>query len=203
MQFKKEDIRQAIIENATEEFVNKGFKNASMRNIAKKAGIVLSNIYNYFENKDQLFCEVLSPTLTAIGDSMTEHNSDEYLSLDIFTSEEYQCQNLNYFVKLVENNRVGLKLLLFQASGSSLENFRDTFTDQYTRVGMEYVAKMKERYPHVNGQISEFFMHTASAWWLAIIGEIVTHDLSHEQITQFISEYIEFGVAGWKQLLKV
>jgi hypothetical protein len=46
-------------------------------------------------------------------------------------------------------------------------------------------------------------MHTASAWWLAIMGEIVTHNLSHEQITQFISEYIEFGVAGWKQLLKV
>ncbi len=202
MQFKKDVIRQTIISIASQEFINKGFKGASMRVIAQKTCVSLSNIYNYFDNKDQLFCEVLQPTLVAIGDVMTKHNSDEYLSLNIFTSEEYQFQNLNLFVDLIENHRLGLKLLLFQASGSSLENFCDEFTNQYTLGGMEYLKKMKERYPHINDNISEFFMHTASAWWLAIIGEIVTHNLNREQTTQFISEYIEFGVAGWKSVLK-
>ena len=96
-----------------------------------------------------------------------------------------------------------MKLLLFHASGSSLENFRDEFTNQYTLVGMEYLQKMKERHPHINTNISEFFMHTASAGWLAIIGEIVTHNLDHKQTTRFISEYIEFGVAGWKKIMNV
>lgn len=64
MQFKKEDIRQTIIDKAREEFLIKGFKDASLRTIAKDAGVGLSNIYNYFKNKDDLFCEVLAPTLT-------------------------------------------------------------------------------------------------------------------------------------------
>jgi TetR/AcrR family transcriptional regulator, cholesterol catabolism regulator len=202
MQFKKEDIRQTIIDKAREEFLIKGFKDASMRTIAKDAGVGLSNIYNYFKNKDDLFCEVLAPTLTNIREAMTEHNSEKYMSLDIFTSEEYQYQNMNLFVDLLEKSRVGLKLLLFQASGSSLENFREDFTDQYTKTGMLYLMEMKERYPHLNSNISEFFMHTASSWWLSIIGEIVSHNLTNEQTRLFIAEYIEFGVAGWKRIMK-
>ncbi len=199
MQTQKEEVRKIIIEEAREEFIRRGFKDASMRTIAKKSRVGLSNIYNYFRNKDELFCEVLSPVLLAVDETMAEHGNAEYLSSDIFISEEYKRHNLNLFVNLIEKNRVGFKLFLFQASGSSLENFRDDFTDRYSQAGMQYLKEMKKQYPH----ISEFFMHTASSWWLTIIGEIVSHDLNHEQITRFISEYIEFGVAGWKKIMKV
>ncbi|MFT3739345.1 MAG: TetR/AcrR family transcriptional regulator [Breznakibacter sp.] len=202
MQIQKEEIRQLIIEKAREEFETKGFKDASMRTIAQNAGVGLSNIYNYFRNKDELFREVLTPVLKAIDSAMEEHNDLDDLTID-YTSETFQYKNLNLFVGLVEKNRVGLKLLLFQAAGSSFENFRDHFTDRYTQVGMQYLKVLKERYPQVNTDISEFFMHTASSWWLAILGEIVTHDLNHDQITRFISEYIEFGVAGWKRLMRL
>lgn len=203
MQTKKDNIRKNILKIAREEFFDKGFKDASMRTIAKKAGVGLSNIYNYFQNKDEIFLEVLSPLMKAFDKMMIEHNSSENLTLDIFYSEEYFVRQTKQFVDLIVTFKDELKLLLFQSYGSSLENFRDKYTDLHTEIGLEYIQKMKEKYPQVNSNISDFFIHTMSSWWLSIIGEIVSHNLTDEEIEQFIAEYIAFGTAGWKKIMKV
>jgi len=52
---KKADILQA----ASELFVESGYDNASMQMIAKRAGVVPSHIYAFFEDKEALFEEVL------------------------------------------------------------------------------------------------------------------------------------------------
>ena len=66
MQYLKEDVRQHILEAAVEEFVLRGFKNASLRRIAEKAGITAGNIYRYFENKDELLSECLQPLIKTL-----------------------------------------------------------------------------------------------------------------------------------------
>ncbi|MFV0268037.1 MAG: TetR/AcrR family transcriptional regulator [Draconibacterium sp.] len=203
MQVQKEDIRKIILQVARKEFIEKGFKDASMRSIAKDAKVGLSNIYNYFRNKDEIFCEILAGLLKALDNVMEEHNSSQYISIDIFNSEEYMHSQINMFVELINNYKEDLKLLLFKAAGSSLENFRDEITDRHTKTGVEYVALMKQKYPEINGEISEFFIHTMSSWWMSIIAELVMHDLSNSTLENFIREYMEFGTAGWKKVMRV
>jgi AcrR family transcriptional regulator len=203
MQTKKTDVRKVILEVAKVEFLKKGYKNASMRTIAKNTGVGLSNIYNYFKNKDEILEEVLKPLLQAFNIMIEEHNSPEYISLDIFISKEYQQKQINMFVKLILKYREELNLLLFQVHGSSLENFHDEYTNRHTEKGLEYMLKMKEKYPHINTDISDFFMHTISSWWISIIGEIVSHDLEDNEIQKFITEYMEFGTAGWERIMRV
>ena len=55
MQVPKEDIRSRILTVARQQFEKKGYSKASMREMAKLAGIGVGNIYNYFTNKDELF----------------------------------------------------------------------------------------------------------------------------------------------------
>lgn len=204
MQVQKENIRKLILNTARNEFIQKGFKDASMRDIAKKSAVTLSNIYNYFKNKDEIFCEVMSPLLKAFDKLLKEHNSEDYLTTDIFSMKSYQHKMIRDFMLLLKDYGAELKMLLFHANGSSLENFRDTFTDRQTETGIEYVQLMKQKYPQVHTDISYFFMHTMSSWWLTILGEIISHDeLSEKQIKQFLSEYVAFGTAGWKKLMKV
>lgn len=204
MQIQKENIRNIILEVARVEFFANGFKGASMRIIARKAGVGLSNIYNYYANKDEILCEVLNPLLNEFKSMNKDHNSPENISLDIFKSEEFQRKYINIFIHLIKEYRAELKLLLFHSHGSSLENFRDEYIDQHTITGMEYRNKMKEKYPQLNTNISHFFMHTISSWWLSIVGEIVTHDdLSDIEIENFISEYIVFVTGGWERLMDV
>ncbi|WP_217447633.1 TetR/AcrR family transcriptional regulator [Maribellus comscasis] len=203
MQTQKEGIRKIILQVARKEFIEKGFKDASMRNIAKDAKVGLSNIYNYFRNKDEIFREILSGLLSAMDKVMEEHNSPKYISVDIFSSEEYMRSQIDMFVKLIDNYKEDFKLLLFKSSGSSLGNYREEFIELQTQVGKEYIALMKEKFPTINGGVSDFFIHTMSSWWMSIIGELVMHDLSHRELEDFIREYMEFGTAGWKKLMQV
>lgn len=204
MQTQKTNIRRTILQVAKQEFVAHGFKDAAMRSIAKKSGVTLSNIYNYFKNKDEIFCEVLQPLLHAFNQMSENHNSENYLTIDVFTIKSYQRQMIDDFMAILRRNRAELKLLLFQSGGSSLEDFRDTFTDKQTKTGLEYMQLMKAKYPHINSDISTFFIHTISSWWLTLLGEIVTHDeLTETDIETFLSEYVAFGTAGWKKLMQV
>ncbi len=58
----KEETRQAIIAAAKEEFMKKGYDDASMRSIAAKANITVGNIYRYFKNKEELNRCIISET---------------------------------------------------------------------------------------------------------------------------------------------
>ena len=63
----KEELREAIINAAREEFLEHGYEDASMRRIAAKAGITVGNIYRYFRNKEDLSRYILADTSKDIG----------------------------------------------------------------------------------------------------------------------------------------
>ncbi len=203
MQKKKEDIYKSILIVAKKEFLTRGYKNTTMRIIAKQSDVGLSNIYNYFENKDSIFVKVLSPLLEVINTIFDDHNKDECLTLEALESEKIQTQSIKMMVDLVENYRVELKILLFHSYGSSLGNFRDEYAKRYTEVTLEYIEKMKIKHPEINTNISPFLIHTLGSWMLTIIGEIISHnELSHQKIEKFMADFVLFGSAGWKELFK-
>ena len=203
MQIPKDDIRSTILSVARNEFSEKGFKNTSMRSIAKTARVSLSNIYNYFKNKDEIFKEILSPVLSAFDKALADHNDADYINLDVFSSEEYLKKQVDRHLALVDNYKEDLKMLFFKSSGSSLENYQEELIERHTRTGMEYLGLMKRKYPEINADISPFFIHTMCAWFMSSIVELVMHDLSHGQMQQFIREYMEYSTAGWKRLMRV
>lgn len=51
--------RQKIIQAASEAFLQNGYQNASMENIAALAGVAKQTLYNHFGNKDALFVAVV------------------------------------------------------------------------------------------------------------------------------------------------
>lgn len=73
----KEDIREKIITAATEEFLNKGFKNASMREIANQANMTVGNVYRYFKNKQELMNCVITPALLRLNVILKQHSANQ------------------------------------------------------------------------------------------------------------------------------
>ena len=67
MQVQKDDVRNKIIAAATEEFLNAGYQQSSMRNIAAQAGITVGNVYAYFGGKDALFESIISPVWQSLN----------------------------------------------------------------------------------------------------------------------------------------
>lgn len=204
MQVAKAGTRKVLIKTARESFLEKGFNAVSMREISEKSGVGLSNIYNYFRNKDDLLATVLQPFIKAFDKMMEEHNSEENTTVEIFTSEEFQRESIRNFVSLIVKFRKEIKLLFFSSAGSSFENYRDRLIDRNTQTGLQYVELMRGRYPNINTEISPFFIHTTCTWWVGVLEQIAQHDeLTDAEIEQFIGEYVRFGTAGWKALMRV
>lgn len=196
--------RQRILLAAREEFIAYGFRDASLRTIAKEAGITVSNIYNYFNNKDELFRAVLSPLLEAFELMLKQHNSEENMEKYMNTPQRFQDATVKEFLKLTHNFRTELKLLFFHAGGSSLEHYKENITRQQFEISFAYLRSFKEKYPQANENISPFFIRICCTWWIIIFSEIVADDtLSEEELEQGLRDYIIFGTAGWKELMHI
>lgn len=195
-------IRENILKAARTEFTRAGYKGASLRKIAQEVGIVVSNIYNYYESKDDLFRAVLQPLLSDIDRMLYHHNDEEFLTLSVFTDESYQDKMMEDSLTIVRKHRDMLHLALFQSGGSSLENYRNDLIRRQAQIGEEYLRLMKQRFPNLRVDVSPFFVHVQSAWWVTIMGEIAFHqDLTDEEITRSLQEFTLYGTGGWKALL--
>jgi len=91
---------------------------------------------------------------------------------------------------------------LFLEKGYSNVTMREIAHIAETQVSADYFSIMKRKYPELITTFSHFFIHTMCAWWITIIEEIISHHrITSEEIEQFISEYIRFATAGWKELM--
>lgn len=204
MQTLKDHTRKLLLKTAREAFFRKGFKAVSMREISKLSGIGLSNIYNYYPSKDDLLSVVLHPLLEAMNGVLDNHNRDESLSLEIFTSEEYHRKSMQEVMGIITRYRKEFKLLFFDTQDSRFRDYWERWIEKSAAIGMEYLERMKERYPDLHTRISPFFMHFTCSWWINMIKEVVLHEeLTKEEIACFIGEYIHFSTGGWKKLMNV
>lgn len=121
----KEEIRENILKAALQEFFEKGYKTAAMRNIAKQAKIPTGLIYSYYENKEALFDAVLRPVLydwervlTAGGENESHYTDNEIYGL---SKAEIECI-LNLF-----DHRQEFIILIDKSQGTKYKNEKERF----------------------------------------------------------------------------
>ncbi len=196
-------MRKQILRAAREEFIVNGFRDASLRTIARESGISVSNIYNHFEHKDSLFRAVLEPLLLSFDAMLEDHNSEENMDMYVHEIDRYRDTTVASLSELVRQYRMELKLLLFRSAGSSLEHFNQELVDRQCRVGEEYLSRIKQRYPTFSRDVSPLFIRMLSTWWIVLLSEIVSNEhLGIEELERGLSEYLLFSTAGWKALMK-
>lgn len=73
---KRKQSQDAIMDAARDEFIQQGFKGATVQAIADNANMPKANVLYYYQNKENLYHKVLEQTLemwdTAIGDIVLE-----------------------------------------------------------------------------------------------------------------------------------
>ncbi len=200
----RNEIRKKLLEVSRISFMENGYQQTTMRGIANQANVTLSNIYNYFKNKDEILEVILQPLFTEMEQMLGRHNDPYYATTSWFEAEDVsQVEEFKEHVAFIISYREEFKLLLYKCSGSKYENIKDYFIDRYTEVSKEYLNLMKEKYPQVNENISDFFIHTMASWWIQIVSEIVSHNLKEKEILNFLKEYMTFGTGGWKRLMNL
>lgn len=78
--------RRAILDAATEEFTEKGLEKASMRAIAKTAGMTTGAIYTMFDGKEDIYAALLLESLTRLRSYVQEQTERADTPIDKVTA---------------------------------------------------------------------------------------------------------------------
>ena len=203
MQTLKSDIRNRILSAAKEQFVQRGYLKTSMREIADAVHVGVGNLYNYFENKDELFCVILRPVSDALERMLQEHHGAKGADIMLICSEEYLKSAVDEYISLINKHGELMKILLFHSQGSSLETFREDYTSRSTEMVKTWFAEMKEKHPEINVVVSDFMIHLQAVWMFTLFEEMLKHAIDSKEMEYIVHEYILFEIQGWRALLRV
>lgn len=203
MQIIKDDIRRSILRAAQKRFFKNGVRRTSMNDIAQDADVAVGNIYNYFKNKDAIFCEICRPVIEALDRYLVEEvkrtNSQEFYD-DKMQEEEMA----NRFISLIKRYRNELKLLMYESHGTSLQDFFQKYAEAQAVLGKKNIENINEKYPHTNDNISPYFIEVSCKMWYNILEIMVCNEnITEDEIRLLVSNYTAFGTAGWKRLLEI
>lgn len=203
MQVLKGNIRKKILEAAGQLFARKGYAKTSMREVAARAGVGVGNLYHYFPAKDELFTELLRPVLSAFDTMLTRHHGMRGEDIMQMKSEVYLKDCIDEYVTLINRHRDLLGILLFHAQGSSLECFRQEFTDRSTEVVKAWFADMQERHPGIHTSVSDFIIHLHTVWMFTLFEELLMHAVTGKEMENVLHDYILFEIEGWKAITQI
>ena len=97
------DTKQIILEAAEEEFLDKGFGNAKMMSIAKRAGVSHSMLHYHFQTKENLFQKIFQQKIQTLS-QMFEGISEQHLPFNDTIRLFVECQ----FDFIAQNPRLPL-----------------------------------------------------------------------------------------------
>ena len=118
-----------LMKCAKKEFMEKGFQGASLRSICQKAGVTTGALYFFFQDKDDLFCEVVGDFMDRLNVIIREHFSFEVQEMVSGKATEHDessdFESVAQIVHELYNYREEVLLVLTKSQGSSMEHMPD------------------------------------------------------------------------------
>jgi AcrR family transcriptional regulator len=126
MALRIEGLDQKIMLSAQEEFLEYGYKDASINRIAQKAGVTSGAIYIRYKNKDEIFCSLVKTVVDGIDEKLLFYDG-RYTILGKSKSwekiSELDSEVFNWLIDYIFENYDKFKLLICKAEGSSISGF--------------------------------------------------------------------------------
>lgn len=186
MQVLKEEMRRRIYEAAIKEFAEKGFTNASMRDIAKGAGMTVGNLYRYFKDKEALFYNVIEPAYENLMElakksiELVSHSFDN--SFFEFLAEQ--------ILKISKEHKIELLILFEGSAGTKYERAKE---DMMMVVEEFLKGNFLERLKEKNIEIEDMYLFRVIAvGFVEGMTMIAKKFDSDEKLKKVAAQYISF-----------
>lgn len=124
MKKEEQNTRELLLKAGREEFLEKGFERASLRKICEKAGVTTGAVYFFFENKEDLFCQLVEPALAQMRRMAEELTEAELCEISSGPDSDVK------FVELLWNYHKEVQLLLEKSAGTRYADFKNEIFSQ-------------------------------------------------------------------------
>ena len=188
---------------AKAEFLEKGFRTASLRNIVKTAGVTTGAFYGYYKSKEELFDALVGEQYNTLMEryqdairrsaSRTPEQQRAAVGVDsgafMTMMTEYACDHRDEF-----------KLLICCSEGTQYENMIHEMVEIETQATREFV-KVMEAAGAPEYKVDPYLEHMLFSGLFSAFFEIIVHDMPKEQALENVQELLAFYTAGWKKIM--
>lgn len=193
-----------ILQSAMNEFTEYGFEQASVRTIAKNAGVTPGAIYKHFKSKEDIFKAIVCPVL--------DHLNKRNIELTNQAIEEIKSNGLECFEKKSDNSNEELLGFIYENSsvfnllfncsqGTEFESIRHDLVNLEVQGAKKLIAVLKEKDIAVN-DLNDDELHILYTMACTPLFEIITHQYSYENALNFIDMMEAAMNFGWGRIIK-
>ena len=186
-----------------EEFLEKGFLEASLRQIVKHAGVTTGAFYGYFSSKQALFASIVEPHAA----KMMSRYVDAHIAFSELPAEKHpehmsveSDSYIHWLVDYICENRKPVKLLICRAEGTGYENFIHDMVEIEVDSTFKYFETLRGLGKDIP-ELTPSLCHLIASGMLGGIFEIVIHDIPREQAMRDVEQLQAFYTAGWLKLM--
>ncbi len=199
MSYSSELTKERIILSAKEEFLKKGFVNANLREIAKKAKVTTGALYNHFKNKESVFEAVVGSVadeLFTLFDEAHKASPQHIIFSDDSKREEMKRGSFEV-LDYIYDNLEEAKLIFFHSRGTKYENF----IEKMIEIEEESSLKELKGEGFTLDKINRFFVHVMATSGVTNMIEAIHHGLSRKEAFEYMEKIQKFYYAGTKEIV--
>ncbi len=199
MSYSSELTKERILACAKEEFLQKGFLQANLRNIAQNAKATTGAVYNHFKGKDGLFEAIVAGFAEELLALYTRVHKETAADYDFESCETTENMGKGTYAVLdfLYSDFELSKLLFCRSAGTRYENYVEKLIEIEEHASLQVMEG--DHFP--KSKINLFFVHVIATSGLNNMLEAIHHDLSQEEAFEYIGKIQQFYYAGTKEIL--
>ena len=198
----KTESHERIQKAARDEFLEKGFQNASMREIARKAGLTPSALYRHYPSKEAMFNSLVEPFIAHLLGRTKQHEHDAYARFDETASADAMVSDnmVKLFKHLIVNYRDELRLIVCCSAGTRYETFIHDLVSMEAKETMKAFAYIRETGIPIR-PITEDEIHVLLSAYVTAVMEPIAHDWPTDKALQCLDLVEDFFVPAWQHIM--
>lgn len=196
---------QKIMAEGKKEFLEKGFKDASLRNIVKHAGVTTGAFYGYYPDKKALFEALVLPAVSDLEKLFLDvHRGFDALPNSVKQNIvfDYSIPYLNELISFIYEHFNEFKLLVTCAEGTAYADFINDLVEMEVASTISFIHATGND-ALLAGRVTMELMHIISSAYFTAIFEIVVHNMPREAADSYVENLNQFFTAGWKTILNL
>lgn len=201
----KQSTLEKIHMAARQEFIQKGFRSASLRNMVKMAGVTTGAFYGYYSSKEELFDALVGQqaeyVLKLFGttiDDFEKLSGEEQKQQMVDVSGNALFQMLDY----IYGNYDAFKMLILCSEGTKYAGFVHQLVVREEESTFTYIETLKKMGYSVE-PINKKLIHMVASGLFSGVFETIVHDMPKAEAKEYILQLERFYTAGWEELLGV
>ncbi len=193
-----EKVKKAI----KEEFLEKGFEDASIRGIGARAGMTSAGLYRHYADKEAMFNAMVEPLIESIKSWTDNHTNRKYSMLEGGDSKNELFGET--FIDMIRDVILPRKdefiLLMTRSNGTKYENFIHDYVEENQKKFIEALRRLKEN-GYQTEDLSEEELHMLLSAYLTACFEPIIHNYDDQKIEKYLNTVRDFFMPGWLKIM--